>query len=394
MQQTKTKERAARGAPASRFSAVVAEEGGRPSMSATGSHRSGETTRRGPRVRRDDVTLLATQLAIMLDTGVPLAEALGSVATRTTDGRFATLLDKVVESVEAGEPLSHALGQHRGSFPTIMIALLRASEASGTMSEMLERIAGYLAKEQQTIKKIRGAMAYPFFMFLMCIGITVFLLTAIMPRFVSIYEGRGAALPATTRFLMTLSGVLTEHWPVCIAGLIGLVITALIWARTKRGRQQKDWLKLHLPVMSGLVRKLYLSRGCRTLGTMVETGVPLLESITIVRDVTPNVYFERLWDDVDDALRQGRPMSERMFESDVIPDHVAQMIESGESAGRLGPVLSRVAGFCEDDFDQAVKTATQFIEPVMIVVMGSIIGFVAISLLIPIFGVGDVIAGG
>ncbi len=352
------------------------------------------SSRRGAGIKRDHVILMVNQLAVMLDTGVPLTEALRGITDRTEDARFLALLQETTERVEGGEPFSKALARYPKAFPSIMIALLRASEASGTMGTMLNRIAGYLTKEQQTIKQVRGALMYPLFMFTMCIGVTVFLLTVVMPRFVSIYANRGATLPVITRFLMTTSNVMVTHWPVWLGAVLAVLAGLWFWRRTVVGRVQIDWLKLHVPVFSDLFSKLYISRGCRTMGTMIETGVSLLDAVSIVRQVTGNVYFERLWDQVDGDLRRGRPMSEALYDSAVMPDHIAQMVESGEKSGRLGQVFSRLADFAETEFDQVVKTSTQFIEPVMMVVMGGIIGFVAMALLIPIFSVGRVAGGG
>lgn len=337
---------------------------------------------------------VVNQLAVLIDTGVPLSEALQGITDRTIEPKFRELLQSVTDDVRSGNPLSTALAEYPKAFPPIMLALLRASEASGTMSAMLNRIALYLTKENQTAKQVRGALTYPMFMFAMCIGVTVFLLTVVLPQFAGIYANRGAALPAPTRFLMAVSGQLVDYWAFYSGGTVALAVGLHFWSRTRLGGIQIDWLKLNTPILSNVFRKLYLSRACRTIGTMLETGVSLLETISIVRGVTRNKYYDRLWDEVDSDLRNGNPLSNVLYESPMIPDQIAQMIESGEKSGRLSQVFSRVADFAEEDFDQAVKTATQFIEPLMIVLMGSIIGFVAVALLIPIFSVGKVVAGG
>ncbi len=346
------------------------------------------------KIKRDDIILLINQLAVMLDTGVPISEAISGIAERTEDPKFRAILEDVTDHVESGNPLSSALAKYPRAFPPVMIALLRASEASGTMSSMLNRIATYLTKEYHTARQVRGALIYPAFMILMCISVTVFLLTVVLPRFAEIYAKRGAALPAPTQFLMTASDLMIGYWPVWVVGTTVLGIGVFYWQRTAFGRGQIDWLKLHSPVFANLFNKLYLTRACQTIGTMIATGVSLLETIAIVRDVTHNVYYEQLWDRVDEQLRQGMPLSDTLYESPLIPDHIAQMVESGEKSGRLSQVFNRVAEFSEQELDQAVKTATQFIEPAMILTMGLIIGFVAVALLIPMFTMGKVVAGG
>lgn len=346
------------------------------------------------KVKRDDIILLVNQLAVMLDTGVPLSEAIGGIANRTMDPKFRAILVEVTDHVESGQTLSSALAKYPRAFPPVMIALLRASEASGTMSTMLNRIATYLTKEHLTAKQVKGALIYPAFMILMCISVTVFLLTVVLPRFAEIYSKRGAALPAPTQFLMTASDMMIVYWPFWVFGSIVIGAGLIHWQRTATGRVQIDWLKLNIPIFSNIFNKLYLTRSCQTIGTMIATGVSLLETVTIARDVTHNTYYERLWDRVDEQLRQGMPLSDALYESPLVPDHIAQMIESGEKSGRLSQVFTRVAEFTEEELDQAVKTTTQFIEPVMILTMGLIIGFVAVALLIPMFTMGKVVAGG
>ena len=344
-------------------------------------------------VKRADVILFVNQMAVMLDTGVPLSEAVNGIADRTADPKYREILLEITASIESGEPLSSAMSKYPKAFPPIMIALLRASEASGTMSEMLNRIALYLTKEYQILRQVRGAMMYPAFMMFMCVSVTVLLLTMVLPQFAGMYASKGAALPLPTLILMNLSELLLGYSYYWIAGTIALAIMVWAWARTQMGQTQIDWLKLKVPIFSNMFSKLYLSRGCRTIGIMIETGVSLLDTISIAREVTRNVYYERLWDQIDSDLRQGKPLSDAMYDSAVFPDHIAQMVESGEKSGRLAQVFNRVADFTETEFDQAVKTATQFIEPIMIVTMGSIIGFIAVALLIPIFSMGTVASG-
>ena len=248
-------------------------------------------------------------------------------------------------------------------------------------------------KEYQTLSLIRGALMYPVFMFLMCVGVTMFLLMVILPKFTAIYANKGAVLPAPTRFLMNMSDLLVNHWGWWLMGLAVFVAGGFMWAGTKLGKGNLDWLKLHTPIFGNIFRKLYISRACRTIGTMIDSGVSLLDTINIVRDVTRNVYYDRLWDRVNEGLSEGQQLSDTLFTTTLFPETVTQMVYSGEKSGRLGDVFGRVAEFAESEFDQAVKTSTQFIEPIMIVFMGSMIGFIAISLLLPIFSAGRVMAG-
>jgi len=345
------------------------------------------------RVKRDEVIAFVNQLSVMVQTGVPLSDALDCCVQQCNSEAFKPILAEVTKQVQAGGEFSAAMRRYPRVFPTIMVSLIRASEVSGTMGGMLDRVSSYLSKEQQTLKQVRGAMMYPLFMMLMAVGVTVFLLAFVLPKFAKIYESRGAALPAPTRLLLAMSHGLVAYWYLWIAATAAIGIGGYYFLNTENGRRFFDYLKLNTPVFKGVFTQLYVSRACRTMGTMISAGVSMLDMIGIVKQVTNNVYYEELWDKVDHRLRQGSQLSEPLYQSALIPRSVSQMVFSGEKSGRLGAVLSKLAEFTEVEFDRSVKTATQFIEPVMVASMGLLIGFVAISLLLPIFSVGSVAAG-
>ncbi len=345
-------------------------------------------------IKRDEVIHFSHQMSVMIDTGVTLGEALDSISDQTTNEHFKAVLADVNSQVQAGQAFSVALESHSKVFPNLMISLLKASEASGTMGQMLERISAYLTKERNTLKSVRGAMIYPIVMMIMAFSVTIFLLAFVLPRFSKIFANRGAALPMPTRLLLGISDFLVNYWYVP-TGLVVLLIGTVIYLRTQAwGRKFLDGIKLNMPLLGNMFRQLYITRATRTMGTMIAAGVPMLDMISITRDVTRNSHFEELWDDVDSQLREGVQLSTALFESPLIPGPVSRMIHSGEKAGRLGMVMEKIAEFTEHDFDEAVKRTTEFIEPAMVGFMGALIGFVAISLLLPIFSVGRVMAGG
>lgn len=346
------------------------------------------------KISRKEVITFTHQMAAMIDTGVPLSEALDSLSEQAGDEKFQAVLNQVRTRVQAGNTFSSALAEHPKVFPQVMISLVNASEMSGTMGQMLERISMYLTKEYQTAKKVRGALTYPAVMLTMAIGVIIFLLLFVLPRFSAIYEGRGASLPAPTQILISLGDAFANHWYYGLAAVVVSGIGLLVGLRTQKGRRCLDHFKLNLPIIGPLFRGLYLTRGCRTMGTMIQAGVPILEMVEIVRQVTGNVYYEELWDDVQNRLQQGAQFSSAMFASPLIPRSVAQMIASGEKSGRMAPVMQKIADFTEEEFDERVRQATQFIEPAMVCIMGSIIGFVAIAMLLPIFTIGRVVSGG
>jgi len=350
-------------------------------------------TQHAKRVKRKDVIGFAHQMSVMIQTGVPLTDALECCSEQAPNPSFGAVLREVTNQVQGGGEFSAALRRFPNVFPPIMISLIRASEVSGTMGQMLERVSQYLTKEATTYRKARSAMMYPAFMLAICVLVTIFLLVFVLPRFAGIYADRGAALPLPTKMLLTTSALLINYWYVWIGLVVAGTFTILLGRRTDSGRRVIDYLKLHTPVLGTVFNKLYVARSCSTMGTIISSGVSMLDMIGIVREVTDNVYYDDLWDEVDQQLKQGQQLSDPLFHSPLIPRSVAQMVYSGEKSGRLGDVLERIATFAEDEFDESVKTATQFIEPVMVSVMGGVIGFIAISLLLPIFTVGQAMAG-
>lgn len=341
------------------------------------------------RITRDEVIYFAYQMAIMVDTGVTIGEALESAVEQSANPSFREVLRDVSDTVQSGEPFSDALAKHPKVFPKLMVSLLRASESSGTMGPMLDRISNYLTKERNTIKAVRGAMTYPMIMLGAAVGVTVFLLTVVLPRFESIYAQRDAALPVPTELMLTASDVFTSYW-YAFAGTAAMLIAGwLVLRRQPSVARRVDALKLKLPVIGPMLKQLYLTRATRTMGTMIAAGVPLLDLIAITREVTSNREYARLWDRVDAGLREGQQLSDTLDEPGLIPPAVIRMVRAAEKGGRLGAVMDKLAEFTERDFDDSVKKATEMIEPAMVVVMGGLIGFVAISMLLPIFTVGS-----
>lgn len=345
------------------------------------------------RVRRDDVIAFCQQLSVMLETGVPLSEALESFTRQTPRKEFRTVLASLTNDIHSGEPLSRAMTRWPKVFPTMVISLMKASEASGTMSMMLGRVGSYLDKERRTARQIKGAISYPLFMVTTGLGMTVFLMAFVLPRFAKIYESRSATLPTPTKILMGISDFIVNQWMIYIPSLIAVTIGWYFWTRQPSGRQFVDWIKLNFPVLKTIFGQLYITRAARTMATLLAAGVNLLDIIEICRGVTNNTYYDRLWRSMEQGVRDGKQISDAVFESTIIPPNVASMITSGEKSGRLAQVMEKIAEFSEQELDGAVKQATSFIEPCMIIIMGVIVGGVAMALLLPIFSMGRVVSG-
>lgn len=342
---------------------------------------------------RKEVAWCITQLSIMIESGLRLDDALEHLANQLTEPRLKNLMKQVGKTVQEGRPLSYALEQYPRSFPMSLTALVRASENSGTMSEVLRRASGYLLKDLRAIKKVRAAVMYPLCMLALCLAICVFLLAFILPRFSTIFADRGAVLPAPTRVLMGISGAITTHWYLVIVCSIVLPLVLWIWGRSSPGRRQWDYLSLNVPILSTIYHGLYLSRSLRAMAIQLNAGVSLVDAIHVVREMINNSYYRCLWSDVDKQIRVGGHLSDPLKASGLIPGPVAHMIASGEQSGRMSHVFSLLAQHIEADFEEAIESMTKFIEPCMILCMGGIVGFIAVAMLLPLFQASTIVAG-
>ncbi len=345
------------------------------------------------RVKQDDVIAFCQQLAVMLETGVPLSESLEALMKQTKQKEFRDVLNGVYDDVCGGDALSTALARRKRVFPRIVVSLVRASELSGTLPMMLERVASYLSRERKTIREVKGAMTYPMIMGFTAIVVTSLIVTFVLPRFAKIYEMRSATLPMPTKILMGISDGLLGTWMYWIPAVIAIIISAVLWHKTVSGRNFFDWLKLKTPVVGPMFSQLYTTRASRTLSTLLAAGVGILDAIGICRDVTNNVQFDQLWTEMENDVRNGHPISDSVFDSKYVPSYVASMMASGERSGKLPSVMDRVASFTDEELEARVKKVSSMIVPLMIRVMGAVVGGVAIAMLLPIFSMSKVISG-
>lgn len=343
-------------------------------------------------VKREEVIGFCAQLAVMLDTGVALPDALGAFMRQAKGGSMRTIVEVIASRVTNGVSLSAALAEFPKVFPNLMLALMKASEASGQMGLMLTRIVEYLTKERRTARQIKGALTYPIVMVTLALTVTGFLVTWVLPRFAKIYQSRSAALPRPTKVVLAIGEFSTAHWPWLLAGIGAAAGLAFAVRLHPTGRRVIDTVKLRAPVIGPMFTTCYLARACRTLGTLLASGVTMLDAVRIVRGLVPNVLWLDLWKRIEESLTQGRTIAEVVCNSPLVPPAVGQMIAAGERSGRIAEVLDRVSVSAEADLDEAVKNATQLIEPAMIVFMGALIGGIAIALLLPIFSVASVAA--
>lgn len=345
------------------------------------------------RIRREDVAGFCQQLGVMLDTGVPLPEALESCMSQARRKEFGELVAAIHAEVCGGTPLSRSMARFPKVFPPIVVSLVRASEASGTMALMLGRVGDYLLKEERTRRQVRGAATYPAFMLGSAVLITAFMLIVILPRFAAIYERKGSSLPPITEIMMAIGDALRYGWPIWMPIVTVLTIGFLLWRRSLNGRRVLDWLKLRMPIIGRLTVTLYLARSGRTMSTLLAGGVGLIDVIRICKGVTNNLVFDRMWQDMEDRVRDGKELTGAVSESRWIPAGVASMMSSGERSGRLPEVMEKIATRCDDELETGIKKATSMIEPMLIIFMGLLVGAVAMAMLLPIFKMSSVVAG-
>jgi type IV pilus assembly protein PilC len=344
-------------------------------------------------IRREDIISMTAQLSVMLETGVPLSEALQAFCQQSRRGGLKRVMQHVSGRITSGQPFSDAIREFPKPFPPLMVSLMKASEASGKLGMMLGRVSEYLAKERKIVRQIKGALTYPAVMVTMAFSVTGFLVAFVLPRFAKIYGSKKAALPQITRVVMNVSEFATMHWVWIVAGLIALAAGVISLRFFEGGRVTIDTMKVRAPLIGKMFGQFYLARASRTLGTLLASGVQLLDAVRIVRGVTGNILWQRLWDDAEKAMTSGQSLTDVMSKSTLIPPATGYMIAAGERTARLPEVFTKIADSTEEELDQTIKSVTQLIEPAMIIFMGVVIGGIAVALLLPIFSVAHVMSG-
>lgn len=332
-----------------------------------------------------------TQLAVMIRAGIGLRMALEGIAEQTEHAKFKRIILALKTDVESGKQFSEALARHPKLFGPLYVNMVRASEMSGSFGSMLDRIAAYTAQQIETRKMVVGAMIYPGVIATMAVGVTIFLLTFVLPKFTGVFEGKEDALPWATIFLINLSEFVRAQY------ILLLIVTAVIggglfaFGKTTIGAYWYDLLKLRFPIIRRMFRALYISRSLQTMGELINAGVPMLDTLAITGDISGNRLYKGLWRGVYGAVKQGKKITQPLQRSKLLPHAVVQMIGAGEESGKLGEVLDEIAGYYAKQLRDAIKAVTSMIEPLMIVIMGSIVGFIAMAIILPIFRMSQIV---
>ena len=349
------------------------------------------------KAKRSEVILFTSQLSVMLSSGVVLSEAVDAIAQQGKPGVFQDVLLDLTERIKSGDSFSIALAVYPRIFNSMFISMVEASEASGRMSEMLEVLNGYLSDEAETRKQIKSALVYPVIMLVMAALATTVLMFFVLPKFTKIYDSKGQSLPKITQMVVGLSQMMTDV-PSVITGLSIIAAIAggfYYFSRTPFGRGIIDLAIVRSPIIGTMITDTAVTRSMKIMATTINTGVNMLDAIEIMRNSCSNTCFKNLWQEISEKIQTGYQLSESIVHAangNLVEPGIIQMIRAGEKSGTLGQVCEKISVFYEKKLKASIKTVTTLIEPSMIIVMGVIIGTIAIALMLPIFNISSVMA--
>jgi type IV pilus assembly protein PilC len=331
------------------------------------------------------MVVFSRQFATMIDAGIPILRCLDILHSQTKDPALKNALDTVRKEVKAGTSLNEALEKHPLVFSTLYVNMVRAAEVGGILDQILDRLATFLEKDLEVRQKVKSAMMYPVMVLIFSFLVLVAIFMFVLPKFKEIFDQMNVEMPATTQFLFAASDFLVSFWWALAGALVGGLIALRRYVRTPKGRYQYDYLKLKVPLIGELVLKLAVARFARTFGTLVASGVPLMRTLEIVGETSGNAVLATAIEGTRASIREGQPLSAPFAATGLFPPMVIHMMDIGEESGRLSEMMVRIADFYEQEVDAAIKGLTSMIEPLLIVFLGGIVGFIAISIMMPMF---------
>ena len=348
---------------------------------------------RAGKVSKKELAIFTRQFATMIDAGLPLVQCMDILGMQQENQSFKKVIIQVKEDVESGSTFADALGKHPKVFDELFVNLVAAGEVGGILDTILSRLAAYIEKAMKLSKQIRSAMVYPLTILAVAIIVTTVLLLYVIPIFGDMFKDFGQALPAPTLIVLSLSAYTRKYFLVGLV-VLALVIFAIRWYyRQEGGRRNIDRLLLRLPILGDLIRKISVARFSRTLGTMVASGVPILESMEIVAKSAGNKIIQEAVMKARASISEGKTISEPLADSKVFPPMVTQMVNVGETTGALDAMLNKIADFYDDEVDASVAGLTSLLEPMLMVFLGVVIGGLVIAMYLPIFKLAGVVGG-
>ena len=337
------------------------------------------------KVKVQDMVVFTRQLSTMISAGIPLVECIEILAEQTTNLGFRMTLEAVAADVRSGKDFSQALGQNPKIFPNIYVNMVKAGEASGQLDIVLTRLAEYQEAAARLRGEIKSAMTYPVVSLVMVLGITMFLLVFIIPKFQDMFSSLNVELPGITKGLLAVSLFLKTYFVYWVAGLVVAIIGLVQYFKTERGIWIRDWLLLHMPIFGPLFTKVAISRFSRTFATLIQSGVPILGALEIVSETCGNKLISDVITKASENVRQGETLGEPLAQGGIFPPMVTRMISIGEKTGALESLLEKISEFYDQQVKSTVESLTSLIEPLMIGIMGFLVGGMVLAIFLPIF---------
>ena len=346
----------------------------------------------GGSVKLEEIVIFSRQLATMVDSGIPLVQALDILCEQIEKPVFRNILAKIKDDIETGSSLSDAFARHPAVFSTLYVNMVRAGESSGALDDILDRLATYLEKSNTLQRKVKSSLIYPAVVVTMAILITLVMLIKVIPTFKGIFVMLGGELPFPTRVLIFVSDTIRGMFVYVASGIAIGVFALKRYMRTRQGRENFDKMLLSMPVLGPLFRKVAVAKFTRTLATLIKSGVPILVSLEIVGKTAGNTVIEKAVESVRTGIKEGENIADPLAKSKAFPPMVVRMIKVGEQTGELEKMLTKIADFYEDQVDAAVSGLTSLIEPLIIGFMGIVIGGIVIAMFLPVFKLTEIIA--
>lgn len=342
-----------------------------------------------PRVKSKDLVLFSRQLSTLVSAGVPIVQGLSIIIDQVESPLFKDIVEQIRQDIEAGVSIPDAMAKHPQAFSELYVAMIKAGDEGGILDTILQRLSVYLESAEALAGKVKGALVYPAVVLGLALCVTVFLLIGVIPTFQTIFESFGAELPLPTRILIGISNFLRHYFLIILGTPIALFFAFKKWRNTPQGRVTTDRFFLKLPMVGELLRKVAIAKFSRTLGTLIKSGVPIIQALDTVAKTSGNKIIEEAILTAREEVRKGEHIAEPLKKSEQFPSMVTQMIAIGEQTGNLDTMLVKIADFYDDEVDTAVKSLTSMIEPLVMAILGLVIGGIVIAMFMPMFEMGS-----
>ncbi len=373
------------------FPTKVKEDAGKLARRQRSAKGKGLNLTIGGGIKRKEVTQITRQLATLIDAGLPLLRSLSILYDQQKAGKLKGVLDELVNDVQSGTTFSEGLAKHPKAFDKLYVNMVRAGEVGGMLEVVLNRLAEFAEKREALARRVKSAMVYPLMVILVATGIVSFLLIKVVPTFAEIFSDLGGALPGPTQILVNISNFLQTQYLKLLAYIIGAIIGLKLIFKVEMAQSIRDRVVLKLPLFGALTRKIGVARFARTLGTLITSGVPILQSLTIVKETITNRVIANAVGEVHDSIREGETIAGPLEESGAFPPMSVNMIDVGEETGNLDSMLLKVADIYDAEVEAAIEGLLQMMEPAIMVGLGGVIGFIVIAMYLPIFSMGDLV---